>query len=62
MFDTLLPFIPDAGATIIIFALLAYAWNQAKQAHDRSMARDAQNAEVVKQLIDSLIDCLKCKD
>jgi len=62
MFDSLLPFIPDSGATIIIFALLLYSWNQAKQAHERSLARDKQAHEAQSKLTDSLIECLRCKD
>jgi len=62
MYDSIYPFIRDVGATAVIFALLLFAVQQSRMQHERSLERDRQQAEITGRLIDSLIDCLKCKD
>ena len=59
MFENLLPFASDLGATSIIFALLIYSWYQSKQQHERTMARDKQMLENSVSINLSLIECLK---
>jgi hypothetical protein len=55
----LLPFLPDMGATIIIFLLVAYSYRMNQQQHERELARTVENAETMRQLVVSLMDCLR---
>jgi hypothetical protein len=59
MFDTILPFAENIGATAIIFALLIYSYKQSQQQHERSMARDKQMIETLERLTTSLMDCVR---
>lgn len=59
---TLLSVAPDIGATIIVFALLWYAFKQSQQQHERELERAKQNAATMREVINSLMDCLKAKN
>lgn len=62
LYDSIYPYLRDIGATAVIFALLLFAVQQSRMQHERSMARDKDLAETTRMLINSLIDCLNCKD
>jgi len=58
-YEDFIPYARDVGATIIVFALLAYAHYHQKFQHEREMARDEMLMEALRDIQRALEDCLR---
>lgn len=55
----LLPFLDDAGATIVIFLLVWYTNKQAIRQHERTIARDRAMMDTIDSQNEAIMECVR---